>query len=143
MTLKEFAKTYFPNDFVVEVFDKVQAQKDLASKTSCCWGNGVVGTTGWVVLAQPSAQHAGNTRTVFVCRAELILYKTVALPIEVPDGDYCYETTPFCCCRYFDNEGGHPTCRLNIADLEYNPSNIRGQLKPDACRTLKTCKNNI
>jgi hypothetical protein len=42
-------------------------------------------------------------------------HKTVMLPIRVPDNDYCWDgMTP---CSYFDNEGGHATCDLNIGTI--------------------------
>lgn len=72
MTLGEFQKKYFPNAFVVEEKDREQARSNFVSKTSCCWGNTVVEGTGWAVIGQPSAQHVGDKRTVFVCRSELL-----------------------------------------------------------------------
>lgn len=72
MTFKEFQKTYFPEQHVVEITDAKQALDSFFSHTSCCWGNHVVEGTGWAVVSQPSAQHAGDKRTVFVCKTEII-----------------------------------------------------------------------
>lgn len=72
MTRKEFAKIYYPQEFVVEVTSKKRARSWFASKMSCCWGNTIVEGTGWAVISHPSAQHVGDKRTVFVCRAELL-----------------------------------------------------------------------
>jgi hypothetical protein len=37
-------------------------------------------------------------------------YKKIALIIEVPKGEYCWQgRTP---CEYFDNEGGHGRCEI-------------------------------
>lgn len=37
-------------------------------------------------------------------------YKTILLPIEVPNGKYCWQgQMP---CEYFDNEGGHGRCTI-------------------------------
>lgn len=72
MTLKEFQKTYFPEQHVVEITDAKQALDSFFSKMSCDWGNRVVEDTGWAVVSQPSAQHAGDKRTVFVCKTEII-----------------------------------------------------------------------
>ena len=37
-------------------------------------------------------------------------YKVVLLPIEVPEGPYCWKgDTP---CEYFDNYGGHGRCTI-------------------------------
>jgi len=62
-------------------------------------------------------------------------YKTVMMPIEVPDCDYCLEPTdPRRICPHFDNEGGHPTCGMNIASLKRDDSG--GQRKPAECLEL-------
>lgn len=72
MTLEEFKKTYFPKSHVCEVTDKKKVRSDFVSKTSCCWGNKVYPGTGWAVIGQPSAQHVGDKRTVFVCKDSLV-----------------------------------------------------------------------
>jgi len=58
--------------------------------------------------------------------------KTVLLPIEVPDNDYCWDyTTP---CTYFSNEGGYPVCDLRIGwDLKFSDNGVK---KPEACMEL-------
>jgi hypothetical protein len=43
--------------------------------------------------------------------------KTVNLPIRVPDGKYCWLGTSIESCEYFDNYGGHDTCKFFF--LEY------------------------
>jgi len=46
--------------------------------------------------------------------------KTVLMPIDVPDCGYCREPgTPYRICEHFDNEGGHPTCEINLGSLKY------------------------
>lgn len=72
MTLEEFKKTYFPKQHVVEITDSEQARGNFVSKTSCCWGNKIYPDTGWAVVCQPSTQHVGDVRTVFVCKASLV-----------------------------------------------------------------------
>ena len=72
MTLREFKRTYFPAQHVVEIKNAKQARSDFFSHTSCCWGNRVVEDTGWAIVGQPSAQHVGDKRTVFVCKTEII-----------------------------------------------------------------------
>ena len=60
-------------------------------------------------------------------------YKIVNMPIQVPDGDYCWGNENRSICDYFDNEGGHPTCSLfNIDELHCKD----GVLKPDECKRL-------
>lgn len=63
--------------------------------------------------------------------------KTVLLPIEVPDTDYCWDgRTP---CEHFDNYGGHGHCDLDIGMCD------RGKTgdypKPKECLVLKEKKN--
>ena len=61
--------------------------------------------------------------------------KTVLMPIEVPDCSYCWEPCdPYRICGYFDNEGGHPTCELNLGSLKYEGEG--GVKKPVACARL-------
>lgn len=59
--------------------------------------------------------------------------KTVLLPIEVPDNDYCWDwKVP---CTHFSNEGGHPVCDLKLSwDLKYDDD--IGVKKPKACMEL-------
>ena len=69
-------------------------------------------------------------------------YKTVLLPVEVAEGDYCwcpgeeYGTTRIC--GHFDNEGGHPVCKLDIDSLKYDKK--FGVKKPEKCLKLKEDK---
>ena len=48
MTLREFKRTYFPAQHVVEIKNAKQARDSFFSHTSCCWGNRVVEDTGWM-----------------------------------------------------------------------------------------------
>jgi hypothetical protein len=51
---------------------------------------------------------------------------TVLLPIEVPVGDRCWNhEPPYEICAYFDNEGGHPTCDLNLGPLQYEKGGVK------------------
>jgi len=60
-------------------------------------------------------------------------YKTVLLPIEVPDNDFCWDGhTP---CPHFNNEGGYATCDLNIGEITRVKDFVYG--KPPDCRALK------
>ena len=61
--------------------------------------------------------------------------KTVLMPIEVPDCDYCWEPcAPHRICGHFDNDGGHPTCGLNLGVLGYGGEG--GVRKPAKCARL-------
>lgn len=67
------------------------------------------------------------------------LFKTVSLPIKVPNTDFCYggqtETKHHVTCGNFDNDGGHPTCRMNLSyDLKYDKENQVP--RPMKCRKL-------
>lgn len=42
-------------------------------------------------------------------------YKRVLMPIDVPAVDYCWDHVRIC--GHFDNEGGHPSCDLNVGSL--------------------------
>ena len=63
----------------VEVTDKKDATNDIESTCSMCWGAGGMYisedgiNSGWVTLASPSIQSKGDTRTIFVCKASLLL----------------------------------------------------------------------
>jgi len=61
-------------------------------------------------------------------------YKKVCHIIEVPIGEYCWNSQHVIC-NYFDNEGGHPTCILDFGDLEYDEEGLVE--KPLKCRDLK------
>jgi len=71
-TIKELKDKHFPSKLVCEIEDKEQANSLFKSRTSSCWGNAVIGETGWAVVGQPSPQHKGDTPTVFVCKTELL-----------------------------------------------------------------------
>jgi hypothetical protein len=59
-------------------------------------------------------------------------YKTVLMPIKVPDGTFCFDR--WATCGYFDNEGGHPRCMLGFFPLDYNG---HGDVpKHEKCRKL-------
>lgn len=61
--------------------------------------------------------------------------KTVLFPIEVPDGEYCWEFHGrHELCPYFDNEGGHSRCVLGFHDLSEENEGIR---KSPRCESLK------
>ena len=61
--------------------------------------------------------------------------KTVLMPIEVPNCNFCWEPHgPHHICGHFDNEGGHPTCGLGLGSLTYDDSG--GVKKPAACACL-------
>jgi hypothetical protein len=74
--------------------------------------------------------------------------KTVLLKIQVPEGDYCWRyndpndksLSEFC--EYFDNEGGHLSCKLDFSPLEkgIDPSTKKelGIKKPLDCGKLET-----
>lgn len=60
------------------------------------------------------------------------IYKTVWLPTTVVAGDYCSGQFT---CSHFDNEGGHPSCGLDMGDLKYD---AEGKCpKPKKCLELK------
>ena len=59
-------------------------------------------------------------------------YKIVMLPVEVPEGNHCWNGVV--CCGYFDNEGGHPTCGLHLGGVVYD---LIGAIKPDECLELE------
>lgn len=44
-------------------------------------------------------------------------YKTVLMPIRVPQGNYCWDGYERIC-GYFDNEGGHGVCELDLGTLK-------------------------
>jgi hypothetical protein len=66
--------------------------------------------------------------------------KTVLLPIEVPEGDYCWDLLgDRSICEYFDNWGGSPSCKFEYfwgTSLEYDKEG-RGVRKPKECLNLK------
>ena len=67
------------------------------------------------------------------------LFQRVMLPIEVPDGDFCFgglsKSGHHVTCGHFDNDGGYPTCRLNLFwDAKYDKDNRIP--RPEKCRKL-------
>ena len=73
-TFKQLCKEYQGHDeLLVEITDREQALKDIRSTASCTWNAGrLLGETGWMQLASPSKVSAKDTRTVFVCLADLV-----------------------------------------------------------------------
>lgn len=61
--------------------------------------------------------------------------KTVALPIEVPVGSYCWDGRSIC--SHFNNEGGYSRCELHLGDLK---DDAVGVLKPKKCLVLVEIK---
>lgn len=59
--------------------------------------------------------------------------KLVNYPIQVPEGDYCWNGGEIC--QFFDNEGGHPTCELGF--WEQKRASHGGVLKAEECIELK------
>ena len=60
--------------------------------------------------------------------------KTVYMPIVVPDNNFCWDgKAP---CRYFDNEGGHPTCDLGFSIEDDKSSYLVA--KPETCLKLRS-----
>ena len=71
----------------------------------------------------------------------------ILVKVEVPSGDYCWG--PGCevidgipqhqICEHFDNEGGHPTCKVDFLFLEYSDLKYDKEgyvKKPEECRKL-------
>ena len=66
--------------------------------------------------------------------------KTVLMPIQVSDCDYCREPcAPHRLCGHFDNDGGHPTCDLNLGIINYEDNG--GVKKPAACSCLNNAEH--
>ena len=65
--------------------------------------------------------------------------KTVLLPIEVPEGKFCWgydsKAGYHSICEHFDNEGGHSTCSFGFGPLKYS-DNEGGIRKPKECLNL-------
>lgn len=62
-------------------------------------------------------------------------YKVISLPIVVPSGEFCWNGNSEIC-SYFDNEGGFPSCCLNLGFLRYDKDNKVP--KPKKCKELKS-----
>lgn len=62
-------------------------------------------------------------------------YKVVSLPIIIPVGEFCWDGHSEIC-TYFDNEGGTPSCNLDLGTLKYNKDDIVP--KPEKCKELKS-----
>lgn len=64
--------------------------------------------------------------------------KLIIFPVEVPDGDYCWEHTGDReICAHFDNPGGHAQCTLGFGELVQIKD---GVLKPRKCLAGKEYK---
>lgn len=62
-------------------------------------------------------------------------YKTVNLPIRVPEGKYCWEFNgEHNICHYLSNEGGYPECALGLGNVDFTEG--EGVLKPEKCKSL-------
>jgi len=64
-------------------------------------------------------------------------YKTVSFPIIVPDGKYCWDHRNSLICDYFDNEGGHDSCKLNFWEQK-TCRKTDHTLKAEECSILQT-----
>ncbi len=62
----------------------------------------------------------------------------VALIINVPNGDFCWNFHVGQICRYFDNEGGHNKCDLRLGELVSEKNGVR---KPLRCKELLLVPN--
>ncbi len=64
-------------------------------------------------------------------------FKMVNLKILVPEGEFCCKlsgvNSPHC--QFFDNQGGHGTCSMDLGSPELNAYQ-EGYLKPRACVDL-------
>ena len=73
VTLAALAKSHFTSrERLVEVRDKSTALRQLHSKASASWANGIIIGTGWVKLSQASPSKPGALTDVFVCRESLV-----------------------------------------------------------------------
>jgi hypothetical protein len=66
-------------------------------------------------------------------------YKKVLLPIQVCTGDYCWDGNRIC--GYFDNEGGHGRCDLDIGVLDRDKEGFYP--KPKKCLELENENESI
>lgn len=64
-------------------------------------------------------------------------FKMVNLQIMVPDGEFCckFRAEDSYSCQFFDNEGGHPTCAMDLGSPEIHEKSW-GYVKPHACLDL-------
>jgi len=62
-------------------------------------------------------------------------FKMVNLQILVPEGNYCcfFRAEDSYSCQFFDNEGGHPTCAMDVGSPVLEGW---GYVKPHACADL-------
>jgi hypothetical protein len=62
-------------------------------------------------------------------------FKMVNLQILVPEGKFCcfFRAEDSYTCQFFDNEGGHPTCAMDLGSPELEGW---GYVKPYACADL-------
>lgn len=64
--------------------------------------------------------------------SETVMYKKVLMPITVSFGSFCWGYKRLC--PHFDNEGGHPICKLGLGTLKYDrETNVE---KPQKCKDL-------
>jgi len=78
ITFKQLQTSYEKryNKGFVEIKNRKMALNMIKSKTSCCWGAGHnIDDSGWICLASPSAVHAGDIPTLFVCKKTLLNLK--------------------------------------------------------------------
>jgi hypothetical protein len=64
---------------------------------------------------------------------KMVYYKTVLMPIQVTASDYCWDRERIC--GYFDSEGGHPRCNLDLGLLRFNEQGYVP--KPEKCLKLQ------
>lgn len=62
-------------------------------------------------------------------------YKTVLMPIDVPDNDYCWDNEIDVICPHFSNPGAHPQCAIGFDPLKYDKE--RKVPKPPNCSKLE------
>jgi hypothetical protein len=66
------------------------------------------------------------------------MYKTVAFPLQVPKGKYCYTTEDHMMCAHISFDSGIPSCDLGmIVERDYNSVNV---LKDPECEGLEEIK---
>jgi len=66
--------------------------------------------------------------------------KIVLLPIKVPKGLFCWSNRDAVICEHFDNEGGHPYCKLKIGNIKQDKTGA--VWKPKECLELKEIQSN-
>jgi hypothetical protein len=83
-----------------------------------------------MIMAGSIPAHRAN-----IMRMPKMYTKKVAYLIDVPVDKYCWG--PHTCCQFFDNEGGHAHCALNLwgQKTERKTGYV---LKPKKCAELKS-----